>query len=112
MKDSRIIFLRDQNKKPVGCLAFKTSMDNNYSMSISYQVTTLNPLDNFDKKMARQLTIGRLMDEPYEMVSSDFNEKYCIHAITAAIMKHISENGRIPRRSRQAANLWLKICRS
>jgi hypothetical protein len=100
MKDYRIMFLRDSHNFPVGCVAMVTRGN-----VVSYQVSTLNPNDCFDRKTARQLAIGRLVESPFALDISNSN----IHYTTRMIMNHIANNLELPKRSRTAARRWSNV---
>lgn len=99
MKDYRVMFLRGRNNHPVGCVAMQLFGDR-----AVYQVSTLNPSDNFDRRMARQLAIGRLVESPIHLVTGSQDS---VHDTTKAIMKHMSDNILLPKRSRVAAKRWI-----
>jgi hypothetical protein len=72
---------------------------------VSYQVSTLNPNDCFDRKTARHLAIGRLVESPFALDISNSN----IHYTTRMIMNHIANNLELPKRSRTAARRWSNV---
>jgi len=94
----RFMFLRGDNNFPVGCLAMRTGKTH-----VDYQVSTLNPSDKFDRKVARQLALGRLIETPIRVSveTSGANEHFY------QVMNHVSKNKKLPKRSRSAANRWL-----
>ena len=98
-KNYRIMFIRDNSNHPVGCLAMKIG-----SHSLQYQVSTLNPVDRFNRPVARQLALGRLMEKPIEIAIGETN----IHDTVRLVMQHISNNNTVPNRTRKAAVVWIK----
>jgi len=103
---NRIIYLREENNKTVGCVAISTSEDTHYGKTINYQVSVHNPRDLFNKAMARQLAIGRLIDSPFKVYADYTN----IHDVTYFVMKEIASNKNklFPSRAIIAAKCWIK----
>jgi len=99
MKDYRVMFLRDTNNHPVGCVAMQLFVDKVY-----YQLSTLNPNDDFDRRMARHLAIGRLVEAPFTVHVNKSN----IHDTVRAVMMHLIGNDALPKRSRLSAKRWVK----
>jgi hypothetical protein len=105
------MFLRDRKNQPVGCVAIKivkndgTGNASNQSDLVVYAVSTLNPLDQFDRKIARQLALGRMVEDPN---AARIRSNASIHDISKVVMHSITHNPTLPNRARQAANLWLK----
>ncbi len=98
--DFRFMFLRDEKGAPVGCVAI--TLEKDYAF---FQVSTLNPADRFDRKLARQLAIGRTVENP---MSVKVTKKGNIHDVSRAVMQAISKSALLPTRSVKAAKLWLK----
>lgn len=99
----RVMFLRASNGHPVGCIAIAL---NKLTSTVQYQVSVLNPSDQFDRAIARQLAIGRLVESPITItVRQDANRD----EISFAIMEHIVLSGKnaLPSRAIKAAKLWL-----
>jgi hypothetical protein len=104
MQEYRFMFLRGKNNHPVGCMAMR-SYPGVASTKVVYQVSTLNPEDKFNRKMARHLALGRLVERP--IVFYVEKNKINIHETTKAIMEHVSSSARFPKRSRMAAKHWV-----
>ena len=102
MDKFRIMFLRDKANQPVGCVAITL---NKTSTKAKFNLTTLNPVDDFDRKLARQLAIGRAVEDPMVVT---LPKDASIHDVSAAVMKSIGESKTIPDRSRKAARRWLR----
>jgi hypothetical protein len=97
----RVMYLRDSNGLPVGCLAIKL----NGSKTVTYQYSVLNPLDKFDREVSRVLAKGRLVENPIT-VSLPFLASR--HDISEAVLRDILSNSSAPSRARRAARLWLR----
>lgn len=98
----RIMFLRDGRGQPCGCLAINLDIENN---NLSYQLSVLNPVDRFDRKMARHLALGRLMERPVTLrIRSD--KKLTMHHISLAVMHDVATS-KAPGRAVKAALNWI-----
>jgi len=107
--EHRIQFLRDSKGQAIGCLAIKAESNvgrNGGYTTITYQMSVLNPLDKFDRKMARQLALGRLVESPISLTMRDSTPHR--KAITQLVMENIKNDPLAPTRARKAANLWLR----
>ncbi len=100
---NRIMFLRDTKNHPVGCVAINFDFQ---TSQLSYQLSVLNPNDKFDRKMARHLALGRLVERPFS-VTIPAVLKYSMHDVTFLVMSDISNNIKSPSRAKKAAQLWL-----
>ena len=100
--DYRVMFLRSEQGRPVGCLAIKL---NRKARTLEYGVSVLNPADKFDRKVARQLAIGRMTETPTTIgpVLYDLS----MHEISRVVMLTISMDRTMPTRAVKAARLWL-----
>jgi hypothetical protein len=104
--DHRIQFLRDSKGQPVGCVAIKLHQSGGSFRSdyVTYQVSVLHPQDRFNRAMARQLALGKLIEAPFvAMVPRDPSR----HEITTAVFQNICEDTQAPNRARKAARFWL-----
>lgn len=102
-KRYRFFYLRnsyEQGKKgaPVGCVAI--TLENG---GIAYQVSTLNPSDDFDRRVARDLALGRLVNSPI-IIRGPVGQSMA--NITAVVMNDIVERHNLPMRTRKAAHHW------
>jgi hypothetical protein len=102
MENTRIMFLRNESYRPVGCIAITV---NRHSKTASYQFSVLNPADNFDRKIARQLAIGRLVEQPIDVYISN---NASMHDISESVMVDLAFSERAPTRAIKAAKLWLQ----
>lgn len=98
----RVMFLRDANRQPVGCLAIGLTRS---QRTAKYQVSVLNPIDKFDRGLARQIALGRLVESPFTVLLSGATVD--IHSISKEVMTHLSQNGDVPARANKAARRWL-----
>lgn len=104
MNNVRHMFLRDASYNPVGCLAIQLDRRNH---RLNYQFSVLNPRDAFNRKLARQLALGRLVEEPFR-VNLPRNREVSMHDVTHAVMFHLLNNGKAPTRAVKAAKFWLE----
>lgn len=95
----RIMFLRRENNHPIGCLAMHLNGDG----EVSYQVSTLNPVDSFNRKLARQLALGRLLEFPITISTKGRS----VHDITKDVLRDLIKDKSFPSRTRSAATRWL-----
>lgn len=104
IKDYRVMYLRSVEGHPVGCLAI--SIDRKGQV-LQYGFSVLNPADKFDRKVARQLALGRLLESPVSIapIKADAN----MHEITRSVMKSLIVNRKTPARAVRAAKLWLNF---
>ncbi len=99
----RIMYLRSENGHPVGCLAIQLAR---HTGTVSYQMSVLNPRDNFNRAVARQLALGRLLEEP---INLKINKEATMHDISEAVMKDIVKFYKsAPTRAIKAARLWVR----
>lgn len=105
MNQLRYIYLRDLKKQPVACIA--VAFDRKRS-TVSYNLSVLNPLDRFDRDVARDLAVGRLCRDPVKLDLSDTNEINS-HVITRSILKDMLswDTDLLPSRARKAGKRWL-----
>jgi hypothetical protein len=104
MSSTRIMFLRDANYVPTGCLAINVDRKNH---RLSYQFSVLNPADKFNRSVARQLALGRLLEKPI-FVPLKRDEEINMHTISQSVMLHLS-NSKSPGRAIKAAKFWLML---
>lgn len=100
--NTRIMFLRNEQYSPCGCLAIRLDRRNH---RVSYQYSVLNPKDTFDRQMARHLAIGRLIEKPITIPISRATE-INMHVISFEVMAHLAKSD-APKRAKNAANMWL-----
>ena len=101
MNRPKIMYLRDSNRNPIGCLAITVD---HVRLKAEYQLTMTAPEDHFDRKMGRQMSIGRLVENPLTVrlkANSDMND------VALAIMKDIVKNKVCSGRAVKLAKLWL-----
>lgn len=103
----RVQYLKDENGHYVGCVAIKEhpAQDGERTALVEYRVSVLNPADVFDKDVARQLALGRMLEAPYTVrVKASPN----LHDVSYAIMKDIVRDPTMPTRAKRAAKHWLR----
>jgi hypothetical protein len=106
MMNHRIMYLRDRNGNPVGCIAIKLHRHVEYDRClVEYQVSVLNPLDRFDRATARQLALGRMVEAPLTVrVPADPT----MFEVSSEVMRDIVSDSGQPTRARDAAKRWLR----
>jgi len=102
----RIYYLRDQQKRPVACIA---SLRDATTDRVSFAVSTHNPLDPYSRKLGRAIALGRLATKPTTLATNAH--------ILSAIIRYLAHapverfGGRVwtevPWRTRKAALRWL-----
>jgi hypothetical protein len=95
------MYLRTVSGNPVGCLAIRL---NPRTQFVEYQLSVLNPLDRFDRKVARQLALGRLAEGP---ITLRVPRNPTMFDISVAVMRDIVNTKNAPSRAVKAAKLWL-----
>lgn len=114
----RYMYLRDEHRNPIGCVAIWLHRKKGY---LEYQVSVVNPVDRvdplsgksvpFNRNVARDLALGRLVSQGL-MVRIDGDAT--MNEITHAVMSDLANlfapafPGDIPNRAIRAAKLWLK----
>jgi len=105
--EHRVQYLKDANGHYVGCIAIReheAAPGERFAL-VEYRVSVRNPEDEFDKDVARQLALGRMVEAPYTVrVPAHPN----LHEVSAAIMKDITRDVGVPSRAKRAAKLWLR----
>lgn len=97
----RFMYLRDQNQAPIGCLAILLLN----KKLVQYGVSVQNPIDEFDRTLARDLAAGRILTNPGMVSARGLSG---IHDITRAVMSDLSKDSDAPERAQRAAKRWLK----
>jgi len=103
----RIQYLKDEHGHYVGCIAIRErpELQSGDRYVVEYRVSTVNPLDEFDKDVGRQLALGRVMEAPY-IVHVTRNPS--MHEVGIVVMRDISKDSTLPSRVRRAAKNWLR----
>lgn len=98
------LYLRDENRFPVACVAIKVADD---LVSYNFATSTVNPLDRnkFSKILAKQIAVGRLEKKP--IAGTSIGETITFSNLSEAVVGFLSAHapGRI---TRNAAKTWLK----
>lgn len=112
----RFMYLRDAKQNPIGCLAINIDR---FSGKITYGLSVLNPLDKFNRVLARKIAAERLAIKPFTAIFQCLTQ-LSMHDISRLVMEHILHNKNMtynkfaqlslctPTRARKAAKLWLK----
>ena len=62
--DIRTMYLKNSKNRPAGCVVTRLSEDKKF---VSYQVSTCNPRDSYNKVVGRAIAVGRLDLKPIEL---------------------------------------------
>ena len=101
-KNRRVMFLRDKDYQPVGCLVISVSQKTN---KVRYQFSVRNPVDHFKRDLARQIALGRLIEKPIVAGKTGSNDDW--DSIVRMVMENLSANEEAPTRAIKAAKNWL-----
>jgi hypothetical protein len=102
---------------PVACLASTIITNEDNEKELYYQVSTHNPIDNYSKKVARNVAVGRLALTPRVVKLSNTNDitvdlttKLCAHNITLVMMKDFLDTDSIISSTAaiKAARKWVR----
>lgn len=93
----KFFYLRDESRNPIGLVA-----SHKVGEWIEFAISTWNPKDKFDKKIAKEVAVGRLKN----------NDSYLVRGgekVKTRIMKVLVDPGYrlMPRKARKAAQLWI-----
>ena len=97
----RVTYLRDEVQRPIGCVVIQLHRAKGL---IDYQYTVQNPRDDFNRKIGRQLAIGRLVEDPISII---INKDADMHDISHAVMSDLLLAKDTPTRAFKAAKSWL-----
>ena len=99
----KLVYLRaTRQNNPVGCVAYSCDDE-----GIDYNLSVLNPLDKFDRKLARGIATKRLDKYSYHLPINTKNMSN--FDIMVEVIASISNNSALPKRAQKAAREWLKI---
>lgn len=118
---TRIMYLRAPNGHPVGCVAISVNKTPG-NPTVTYSVSALHPNDKFNRSLAREIAMGRLVSStnpPQTLAVSQINftgwrdnldGKMTVHDVSMGVMTNIVDLGvnRFPARVVKSAKLWLK----
>lgn len=107
MKNSiRFVYLRDDKKQPIACLAVALDAE---TKKVAYGVSVLNPKDHFDRDVARDLAVGRLIRKTKTINLDHPTQEINGHYITRRIMSDLlqCDHEELPARARKAAKKWI-----
>jgi len=97
------MYLRDKKYNPIGCVAI--SLTKNREV-VRYQLSVVNPVDKFEKSLARHIALGRLLENPVRL--RGFSGDQDNFAITKSVMLDILNSKTAPARAKKAAKNWLR----
>ena len=115
----KILYLRDKNFQPVGCVAYTRTTDGLSTDRVSYELSVRNPRDALDAKgrtvgfnrtRAREIAIGRLHTHPISvLIASELTGELASDAILADIADRSPVFGvsQVSDRARKAARAML-----
>lgn len=105
--EHRVQYLKDANGHYVGCIAIRErpELQSGDRYAVEYRVSTVNPLDAFDKDVGRQLALGRMLEAPYIVHVAHHPS---MHEVGVVIMRDIAKDSTLPSRVRRAAKNWLR----
>jgi len=103
----RFTYLRDHNEHPIACVAVMFEPN---TKQLIYGISTLNPSDTFNKKVARDLAVGRLVQKPSRLTLHIPKHEITAHEITRRVLKDLLMWGHeeLPNRTRKGAQKWLQ----
>lgn len=109
---SRVMYIRDANWNPIGCVAISAELG---KQRAEYQISMLNPSDavdpltgrkrQFDRKQARLIALERLVNSP---ITVRLSKNASQHDISMAVMKDIVSTKTAPARAIKFAKQWLR----
>lgn len=102
--EHRVQYLRNSKGQPVGCVAIKLHQTGKAINTVTYQVSVLNPEDQFNRQVARQLALGRMVEKPCSVAVKRSASKF---DITTAVFGQIQHDTSMPARARKATKMWL-----
>jgi hypothetical protein len=105
MNNVRIMYLRSVSGTPVGCVAMRLDRKRN---EVEFAVSSLNPRDNFERSVGRQLAIGRLAEHPMRVPVPPCASA---HAVTRAVVAVVANMSSVSSRVRAGARRWMNTKR-
>jgi len=101
-----IHFVRNDKGMPVGCLAFRdVYYEDTGEFHVEYGFSAHNPSDIWNRKLARQIAIGRMVENPFTLPG---NSKWNISKMIEVILQDLP-NRNAPKRLLREAARSLKI---
>lgn len=98
------MFLRSsRQEQPVGCVAFSTAGN-----ILSYQLSVLNPADQFDRARGRNIALGRLEKNPIQVEMSGADEM-SYQDLIVAVMSYVAATPGACTRAVKVAKSWLAL---
>jgi len=101
MKHIKFMYFRDCNRRPIGCVAIEVL---NGMSCLRYAVSAVHPYDIFNRGVARDLAVGRLISHPiYIACPSRAN----LHTVLTTVMRDIAATRLVPTNLIKSAKRWL-----
>jgi hypothetical protein len=88
----RTMYLRDETHHPVGCVVTLLSPDHK---TVAYQLTGRHPQDAYDRKVGRNLAIGRLITDPI-ILSLEESEVKRYNIVRVVLLDIVSNSIKFP----------------
>lgn len=104
--DFRYLYLKDENKFPHTCVAFKIDRNTNKAF---YGVSTVHPNDkgqNFDRKIARELAVGRLVLDQ-KNITFPTHQYNSVQDIMQFLIYALDDDKTLPKRTQRAIAAWI-----
>ena len=101
--NTRIVYLRDSRYTPTGCVAMTIDED---SRTVSYGYSVLNPTDRFNRKLGRQLALGRMLEQPVHLTLTK-RALTDMFEITRTVMEDLAHDLSAPSRAVKSAKNWM-----
>ena len=65
-----IHYIRNSKGLPIGCIAFRDVYGPNDETYVEYGFSVRNPSDSWNRSLARQIAIGRMIEQPFRINSN------------------------------------------
>lgn len=105
MVTHHIHYIRNSKGLPIGCIAFRDVFGPNDEIYVEYGFSVRNPSDSWNRSLARQIAIGRMIEQPFRIASDpDWNVTRIIEEINLDLPTR-----KVPTRVRREVSKSLKI---
>ncbi len=100
MKTARFLYVRNDKKFPVGCIAFVRDKSEDDCDQVIYNYSVYNPNEKFDKKTARIWAAGMMATDPKVLTAdgNGFHINDLLHDVCIKIAADDESKGKLPRR--------------
>lgn len=103
MDRTRFNFIRNRRGTPIGCLAYKVNREEG---TFTYNVSTHNPKDEFDRKTARFVAEGRMNKHPRKIEFSTAAQPTLETLLRDAFAEMLYDEN-VPNRLKKGLLIWL-----